>query len=222
MATADVRRIQLPGAPHRSAGASAPASDDGTFASLHAGDAVELTGRVLTLRDATAARLIRALDNGDPPPVSLQGQVFYAVGPSPPKPGQVIGSAGPTTTARMARYFPALFDAGVRAVIGKGELHGDEMAAFTRRGAIYFAAIGGLGALLAKQITAASVVAYEDLGPEALYALDISAFPAVVIIDAHGKNFHESARAEWRRPALSERSESNGPALSERSESKGE
>lgn len=185
MATTDVRRIQL--------------RDDDTFASLHAGDAVELTGRVLTLRDATAARLTRALETCQPLPVPLRGEVLYAVGPSPPKPGQVIGSAGPTTTARMARYLPSLFDAGVRAVIGKGELHGDEMSAFTSRGVIYFAAIGGLGALLARQITAASIVAYDDLGPEALYALDITAFPAVVIIDAHGKNFHESARAEWRR-----------------------
>ena len=170
-----------------------------TLASLHAGDAVEITGRVLTLRDATAARLTRALERREPLPVSFEGQVLYAVGPSPAKPGQVIGSAGPTTTARMARYFPALFEAGVRAVIGKGELHGDDMEAFVRHGVIYFAAIGGLGALLAKQVTAASVVAYDDLGPEALYALDVTAFPATVIIDAQGRNFHESARAQWRR-----------------------
>jgi fumarate hydratase subunit beta len=166
---------------------------------LHAGDAVEITGRVLTLRDATAARLTRALERREALPVSLEGQVLYAVGPSPPKPGQVIGSAGPTTIGRMARYLPALFDAGVRAVIGKGELHGGDMDAFVRHGAIYFAAIGGLGALLAKQIRAASVAAYEDLGPEALYVLDVVDFPATVIIDAHGKNFHESARAQWRR-----------------------
>ena len=185
MDTSDVRPVSL--------------TDAATLGSLHAGDAVEISGRVLTLRDATAARLTRALDAGEPLPVSLRGTVLYAVGPSPPKPGQVIGSAGPTTTARMARYLPALFDAGVQAIIGKGELHGEEMAAFTRRGAIYFAAIGGLGALLAKQITAASVVAYDDLGPEALYALDITAFPAVVIIDAEGKNFHQSARDQWRR-----------------------
>jgi fumarate hydratase subunit beta len=194
MATADVRRVRLDDASRE-----ALAGDDAEFASLHAGDAVELTGRVLTLRDASAARLTRALEDGDPLPVSLRRAVLYAVGPSPPKPGQVIGSAGPTTTARMARYLPALFDAGVRAVIGKGELHDEEMAAFTRRGVIYFAAIGGLGALLAKQITAASVAAYDDLGPEALYALDITAFPAVVIIDGHGQNFHESARDRWRR-----------------------
>src|SRR5262245_47315211 len=101
---------------------------------LHAGDAVELTGRVLTLRDASAARLARAIAAREALPVSLEGQILYAVGPSPPKPGQIIGSAGPTTTARMSRYFAALFDVGVGAVIGKGELHGEEMTAFTQRG----------------------------------------------------------------------------------------
>jgi fumarate hydratase subunit beta len=166
---------------------------------LAAGDSVELTGRVLTLRDASAARLAHVLERGESLPVSLEGQIMYAVGPSPAKPGQIIGSAGPTTTERMGRYLPALFAAGVRAVIGKGELHGRDMAAFAEHGAIYFAAIGGLGALLAKQITSAEVVGYDDLGPEALYALDLVAFPAVVIIDRAGRNFHETARARWRR-----------------------
>jgi fumarate hydratase subunit beta len=165
---------------------------------LHAGDSVELTGRVISLRDASAARLARTLGNGEPPPIVLENQILYAVGPSPPKPGQVIGSAGPTTTARMARYLPALFKAGVRAVIGKGELHGDDMAHFVGQRAVYLAAIGGLGALLAKQISSASVVAYEDLGPEALYALEVHDFPAVVIIDRHGCNFHATARERWR------------------------
>jgi fumarate hydratase subunit beta len=170
------------------------------MAKLSAGDSVELTGRVLTLRDASAARLAQALERRDPLPVSLDGQIMYAVGPSPAKPGQIIGSAGPTTTERMGRYLPALFSAGVRAVIGKGELHGRDMTAFTEHGAIYFAAIGGLGALLAKQIRAATVIGFEDLGPEALYALDLMAFPAVVIIDRGGRNFHETARARWRLP----------------------
>jgi fumarate hydratase subunit beta len=167
---------------------------------LAAGDSVELTGRVLTLRDASAARLAQAIHRAEPLPASLDGQIMYAVGPSPAKPGQIIGSAGPTTTERMGRYLPALFSAGVRAIIGKGELHGPDMAAFTSYGAIYFAAIGGLGALLAKQISSASIVAYDDLGPEALYALDLTAFPAVVIIDRAGRNFHEIARAQWRLP----------------------
>jgi fumarate hydratase subunit beta len=169
-------------------------------ARLAAGDSVELTGCVLTLRDASAARLAQALERGESLPISLDGRIMYAVGPSPAKPGQIIGSAGPTTTERMGRYLPALFSSGVRAVIGKGELHGRDMAAFTEHGAIYFAAIGGLGALLAKQIAAATVIGYDDLGPEALYALDLVAFPAVVIIDRTGRNYHETARAQWRRP----------------------
>jgi fumarate hydratase subunit beta len=169
------------------------------FDRLRAGDAVELTTRVVSLRDASAARLAAAVERGEPLPVALAGQIMYAVGPSPARPGQIIGSAGPTTTARMARFLPALFSAGVAAVIGKGELHGDEMAPFVRGGALYFAAIGGLGALLAKQIAAASVIAYEDLGAEALYALDLREFPAVVIIDREGRNFHEEARARWKR-----------------------
>jgi fumarate hydratase subunit beta len=168
-------------------------------AGLQAGDAVELTGPVFTLRDASAARLAQTLERGEPVPVPLEGSVLYAVGPSPPKPGQIIGSAGPTTTERMARYLPALLGAGVRAVIGKGELHGDDMAAFVAHRAVYFAAIGGTGALLAKRITEARVVAYEELGPEALFALQLEAFPAVVIIDGSGRNFHVEARAAWRR-----------------------
>jgi fumarate hydratase subunit beta len=165
---------------------------------IRAGDSIELTGRVLTLRDASAARLARSLEDGARAPVSLDGQILYAVGPSPAKPGQIIGSAGPTTTARMARYFPALFAAGVRAVIGKGELHGSDMSIFTTHGVVYFAAIGGLGALLARHITAATVVAYDDLGPEALYTLDVERFPVVAIIDPAGRNFHEDARKKWR------------------------
>jgi fumarate hydratase subunit beta len=169
-----------------------------TFEGLRAGQLIELTGRVISLRDASAARLAAALAGGDVLPLSLAGQIMYAVGPSPAQPGQIIGSAGPTTTARMARFLPALFAAGVAGVIGKGELHGEDMAAFVRAGAIYFATTGGAGALLAKRITAASVVAYEGLGPEALFALDLDAFPAVVIIDRDGRNFHQEARARWR------------------------
>lgn len=176
---------------------AASLADD--LAALQAGAAVELSGRVLTLRDASAARLAAMLDVGSPLPAPLEGRVLYAVGPSPARPGQVIGSAGPTTTARMVRYFPALFTAGVRAIIGKGELHGPDMEAFTRHGVVYLAAIGGLGALLARHITAAAVVGYPDLGAEALYELTVDAFPAVVIIDRAGQNFHTAARAAWRR-----------------------
>ena len=159
---------------------------------------MELTGSVLTLRDASAARISQSLDRNEPLPVPLEHRIMYAVGPSPAKPGQIIGSAGPTTTARMGRYLPALFSAGVLAIIGKGELHGADMAACTERGAVYLAAIGGLGALLAKRISAANVVAYADLGPEALFELELTDFPAVVIIDRVGNNLHETARQAWR------------------------
>lgn len=173
--------------------------DERAWSRLRSGDSVELTGRVISLRDASAARLAAALAGGEPLPVPLAGQIMYAVGPSPAPPGRIIGSAGPTTTARMARFLPALLSAGVAAVIGKGELHGDEVAPFVAHRAIYLAAIGGMGALLAKQITAASALAYDDLGPEALFALDVVSFPAVVIVDREGRNFHEEARARWRK-----------------------
>jgi fumarate hydratase subunit beta len=174
------------------------AAPEGELSALRAGDAVELSGGVLTLRDASAARLVRALEQHGELPVSLEQRIMYAVGPAPAKPGQVIGSAGPTTTARMGRYLPALFSAGVRAIIGKGELHGPDMAACSEHGALYLAAIGGLGALLAKRISDARVVAYPELGPEALFELELSAFPAVVIIDRLGNNLHDTARRQWR------------------------
>lgn len=166
--------------------------------SLRAGDGVELTGRMLTLRDASAARLAASLARGHAP-VSLDGSVLYAVGPSPAKPGQVVGSAGPTTTARMGRYLPALLSAGVCAIVGKGTLEGEDERAFIDHGALYFAAIGGLGALLSKHIVARAAVAYDDLGPEALLALDVERFPCVVVIDRHGNNLHVDARRSWRR-----------------------
>jgi fumarate hydratase subunit beta len=165
---------------------------------LRAGDVVEISGPVLTLRDASAARLAATLMRGERPPVALEGRVMYAVGPSPARPGHVIGSAGPTTTARMARFLPALLSAGVRALIGKGELRGADAAPLIDQRVIYFAAVGGMGALLATHVTSARVVAYDDLGPEALYALDLERFPAVAIIDRAGGNFHELSRAAWR------------------------
>src|SRR5215470_6190741 len=150
-------------------------ASDADLDRLRAGDSVELNGRVISLRDASAARLADAVRAGEKLPVPLENQILYAVGPSPAKPGQIIGSAGPTTTSRMARFLPAFFNAGVRAIIGKGELHGDDAVPFLSHGGVYFGAIGGLGALLAKQISSTRIIAYDDLGPEALYALQIFA-----------------------------------------------
>lgn len=175
------------------------ALSDAQLRLLAAGDAVEISGDVITMRDATAQRLAALMETGDPLPIDLRGSLMYAVGPSPAKPGQVVGSAGPTTTERLSPFLPAFFAAGVRGIIGKGELHGAIEAAFHRHGAVYLAATGGLGALLGKQIVAAEVIAFPELGPEAMYRFRVTDFPAVVIIDLAGRNFHDLARARWRR-----------------------
>lgn len=171
---------------------------------LRAGDSVEVTGELVTLRDATAQRLASLIEAGEPLPVDLRGRLLYAVGPSPAKPGQVVGSAGPTTTERMARFLPLFFRLGARGIIGKGELHGDIVRSFVQYRAVYLAAIGGLGALLAKQVVAAEVLAFPELGPEAVYRFEVRDFPVVVVIDTHGRNLHETARLAWRRGSASE------------------
>jgi fumarate hydratase subunit beta len=167
---------------------------------LRSGDAVEISGSVLTIRDASAKRIFECVESGKHIPPELDGALLYAVGPSPAKPGQIIGSAGPTTVSRFSTYLPALFNAGARGIIAKGELHGDIVQMFMRYEAVYLAAIGGLGALLGKTIKACDTVAFPDLGPEALLLLEVERLPAVVIIDSLGTNFHEAARARWRQP----------------------
>jgi fumarate hydratase subunit beta len=176
-----------------------PHAGTDALASLAAGDPVTIDGELLTLRDASARRLCEALDRGDALPVDLTGQVVYVVGPSPPQPGQIVGAAGPTTTERFTSYLPRLFARGVRGIIGKGELHGESVQALVEHGAIYFAAIGGLGALLGRHVTAAITVAYADLGTEAIQRFVVTGFPAVVVIDRAGRNLHETARRAWRR-----------------------
>jgi len=176
-----------------------PTLDEAASLALVAGDAVTVSGELITIRDATARRLVDIAESGGALPVDLAGRVLYAVGPSPARPGQVVGSAGPTTIERFVAYLPFLLRSGVKGIIAKGELHGDIVAAFRRYGAVYLAAIGGLGALLGKRVEAAEVVAFPELGPEALYRFTVGEFPAVVIIDRHGDNFHETARARWRR-----------------------
>lgn len=176
-----------------------PTLDDGASRALTAGDAVSVSGELLTIRDATAKRLVDMARSDQRLPVDLAGRVLYAVGASPPQPGQVVGSAGPTTIERFVTYLPFLFRWGVKGIIAKGELHGEIVGAFQESGAVYLAAIGGLGALLGKRVVAAEVVAFPELGPEALCQFTVRDLPAVVIIDREGRNFHEIARAQWRR-----------------------
>lgn len=165
--------------------------------SLRAGDQVRLTGVIYTGRDAAHKRFAEALDRGQPLPVDLRGQVLYYVGPSPARPGQVIGAAGPTTAGRMDPYTPRLLALGLKATIGKGRRSAEVRRALRERRAVYFAALGGLGALLARQIKAAEVVAYPDLGAEAVYRLVVEDFPLVVVNDIYGGDLYDSAPAEW-------------------------
>lgn len=155
-------------------------------------------GVIYGLRDAAHARLIAALDAGQALPIDLLGQIIYYVGPAPASPGSVIGSAGPTTSGRMDRYTPALYRAGLRATIGKGYRSRAVRDAIVESRGLYLAAIGGSGALLSQRIVASEVVAYPDLGPEAIFRLEVRNFPAIVVNDAYGGDLYESARNEYR------------------------
>lgn len=167
---------------------------DGALESLHAGDLVSLSGTLFTGRDQTHRRMIELLDQGKSLPVDLAGQLLYYVGPSPARPGQIIGAAGPTTSYRMDSYTPRLLDLGLKATMGKGARSMTVREAMMKSGAIYLAAFGGAGAYLSKCIVAAEVVAFADAGPEALYRFTVKNFPAVVINDIHGRDFYDSVR----------------------------
>jgi fumarate hydratase subunit beta len=166
--------------------------------SLHAGDRVLLSGVVYTARDAAHARLIALLEKGQPLPFPTEGQVIYYVGPTPPRPGMPIGSAGPTTSGRMDPYTPALLAAGVTGLIGKGRRSAEVRDALVKNRAIYFAATGGAGALLALKIKSAEVVAWGDLGAEAVRRLVLEDFPLVVINDVFGNDLYEEGAAHYR------------------------
>lgn len=165
---------------------------------LHAGDSVSIDGVLYGARDAAHARMVAALERGEPLPIDLTGQILYYVGPAPARPGEPIGSAGPTTSGRMDRYTPMLYAAGLRATIGKGYRNRDVRDAIVQHRGVYLAAIGGSGALLSRRIVKAEVVAYDDLGPEAIYRFVVSGFPAVVVNDAHGNDLYESSREQFR------------------------
>lgn len=158
---------------------------------LKAGDTVLISGTIYTARDAAHARLVELLDKGEKLPIDVKDAFIYYVGPTPAKPGQVIGSAGPTTSYRMDAYAPRLLDLGLRGMIGKGKRSPEVIASMKKNGGVYFGAIGGAAALIAKRITGAEVVCYEDLGSEAIRRLTVQDFPATVIIDAAGNNLYE-------------------------------
>jgi len=164
---------------------------------LHAGDTVYLTGDLYTSRDAGHKRMCEALARGEQLPFDPMNATIYYVGPTPAKPGQVIGSAGPTTSGRMDAYAPTLLSVGVRGMIGKGDRLPEVVEAMKKYAGVYFGAIGGAGALLAKCIQKSELIAYEDLGAEALRKLYVEDMPLVVIIDSEGNNLYESGRQKY-------------------------
>jgi fumarate hydratase subunit beta len=159
--------------------------------SLKAGDYVYLNGTVYSARDAAHKRMQEALDAGKELPFDIRGNVIYYLGPSPAREGMVIGSAGPTTASRMDKYTPELLDLGLKGMIGKGKRSQAVHEAIIRNGCVYFAAVGGAGALLSKAITASEVIAYDDLGTEAIRKMEIKDFPVIVVIDSEGNDLYE-------------------------------
>lgn len=164
---------------------------------LQAGDYVYLSGTIYTARDAAHKRMYEALEAGKGLPLELKDNIIYYMGPSPASEGRVIGSAGPTTASRMDKYAPLLLDLGLKGMIGKGKRSQDVIDAIMRNNAVYFAAIGGAGALLSKSIVSSKIVAYEDLGTEAIHKLEIKNFPVIVVIDSKGNNLYETAISQY-------------------------
>ena len=166
--------------------------------SLKAGDYVYLSGTIYTARDAAHKRMKEALDQGQKLPFDLKGSVIYYMGPSPAREGRPIGSAGPTTASRMDKYTPELLDLGLGAMIGKGKRTKEVIDAVVRNHAVYFAAVGGAGALLSKCIVKSEIICYEDLGAEAIRKLEVENFPAIVVVDREGNNLYETAITQYR------------------------
>jgi fumarate hydratase subunit beta len=165
--------------------------------SLRAGDYVYLTGTIYTARDAAHKRMQEAMDAGKALPLQMDRNVIYYMGPSPAREGRPIGSAGPTTASRMDKYAPKLLDLGLGAMIGKGKRSQAVMDAIVRNGSVYFAAIGGAGALLSQRILSSEVIAYDDLGAEAIRRLEVKDFPVIVVIDSEGNNLYETAVKDY-------------------------
>ncbi len=163
------------------------------IATLKSGDMVYITGTIYTARDAAHKRMSETLAEGGRIPIDLKDNIIYYMGPSPAREGRVIGSAGPTTASRMDKYTPALLDLGLGGMIGKGKRSKEVIDAIVRNKSIYFAAIGGAGALLSKAIVESEVIAYDDLGTEAIRKLIVERFPAIVVIDSEGNNLYEQS-----------------------------
>lgn len=178
------RRIQIP-------------MEKKTAAGLTAGDYVYITGTVYTARDAAHKRMQETLEQGGTLPFEMRDNIIYYMGPSPAREGRPIGSAGPTTASRMDKYAPALLDLGLIGMIGKGKRNDDVKTAIVRNGAVYFAAVGGAGALLSKSIKRSEVIAYDDLGAEAIRKLEVEDFPVIVVIDSKGNDLYETAIEEY-------------------------
>ena len=170
--------------------------------SLKAGDMVKITGVIYTARDAAHKRMMEVLERGEELPIDILDSTIYYMGPSPAREGRPIGSAGPTTATRMDKYAPTLLDLGEKAMIGKGKRSKEVIDAIIRNKAVYFAAIGGAGALLSKCITKSEIVCYEDLGAEAIRKLEVKDFPVIVVIDRDGNNLYETAIEKYKKIQL--------------------
>ena len=175
---------------------NAPISDEDAK-SLHSGDYVYITGTIYTARDAAHTRMAEALSAGQPLPIDMKNNVIYYMGPSPAREGRPIGSAGPTTASRMDKYAPDLLDLGLKGMIGKGKRSQAVIDGIVRNGAVYFAAVGGAGAILSKCIKKSTVIAYDDLGTEAIRELEVENLPVIVVIDSEGNNLYETAIKEY-------------------------
>ncbi len=173
--------------------------DEETIKNLRAGDQVSITGVIYVGRDAAHKRLVEALDQGKPLPFDLKGQTIYYMGPAPAKPGQPIGSAVPTTSGRMDTYSPRLMAEGIKGMIGKGMRSQAVKDAMKKYGAVYLAAVGGAGALLSKSIKKSEVIAYEELGAEAIRRLEVENFPATVVNDIYGGDLYQEGKAKYHR-----------------------
>ena len=176
----------------------APLTDEDA-GSLRSGDYVYITGTIYTARDAAHLRMCETLDRAEPLPVDMANNIIYYMGPSPARENRPIGSAGPTTASRMDKYAPRLLDLGLKGMIGKGKRSQAVIDAIVRNEAVYFAAIGGAGALLSKCIVSSEVIAYEDLGTEAIRRLEVENLPVVVVIDSQGNNLYETAVLQYRK-----------------------